>query len=329
MIQLLKLYEKWKCFHLERNVIFIRKSERRYIMKKGIQLIIAGLLVLPLAGCSKEKMELANKEVTVEYGQTISADVKDYLKNDSDFLKDVKIEGIPDNEEQKQYPGVGEYDLSLKYEDTVEKVKVIVKDTVAPEFKDIKDKYEVALGSKLNTKDIKAEDLSAVIVTLDDKEVNYKKAGDYKTVIIAKDVSGNETKKEISIVVKEEEKKENSSSSTSSSSKKSNTSGGSSSSNSKSSSSSSNNNKSSSSSGSTSKSGGSGSTSSDKKTNGSNSSSNSSVSSNITGYTCLEGNCGKHFSTWSAFQKHRKEAGHEHANYGTDHSEFNWPDDWN
>ena len=50
-----------------------------------MQLIIAGLLVLPLVGCSKEKMKLANKEITVKYGQTISADVKDYHKNDSDY----------------------------------------------------------------------------------------------------------------------------------------------------------------------------------------------------------------------------------------------------
>ena len=127
----------------------------------------------------------------------------------------------------------------LKHDDNIEKVKVIVKDTIAPKL-EIKDKYTIEYNSKLGQKELKATDLSKTTVTLDDSKVNYKKAGTYKATVIAKDESNNETKKEIEIVVKEEkkeqtEKKSNSanssssakgksSSSSSSSSKKSNSS---------------------------------------------------------------------------------------------------------
>ena len=193
-------------------------------MKKFKLLLASALMVSFLTGCSSEKMKLKTDTLTIEYGKTVSSDVKDYLDNTDEFLKEVKIEGIPENESEKEYPSVGEYDLSLKYEDNVEKVKIIVKDSVAPAFKDVKDKYEVKYGDKFNINSIKAEDLSKVDLSIVG-DVDYKKAGTYKVNVVAKDESGNEAKKEISIVVKEEEKKENSSSSTSSSSKKSNTSG--------------------------------------------------------------------------------------------------------
>ena len=297
-------------------------------MKKFKLLLASALMVSFLTGCSSEKMKLKTDTLTIEYGKTVSSDVKDYLDNTDEFLKEVKIEGIPENESETEYPSVGEYDLSLKYEDNVEKVKIIVKDSVAPAFKDVKDKYEVKYGDKFNINSIKAEDLSKVDLSIVG-DVDYKKAGTYKVNVVAKDESGNEAKKEISIVVKEEEKKENSSSSTSSSSKKSNTSGASSSSSSsKSSSSSSNSNKSNSSSSSTSKKpGGSGSSSSDKKTNGSSSSSHSNSNEiTINEYKCLEPDCGKHFKTYNELKKHQNAT--SHGGYAGGSETVDEPMDW-
>lgn len=195
-------------------------------MKKLKLLLTSALIVSFLTGCSSEKMKLKTDTVTIEYGNNVSSDAKDYLDNTDKFLKEVKIEGIPENESEKEYPNVGEYELTLKKDKEEQKVKVSVKDTVAPTFTDVKDSYEVKYGDKFDVNSIKAEDLSKVELSLDG-DVNYNKAGTYKVNVVAKDESGNETKKEISIIVKEEEKKETSSNSTSpsnSSSKKSNTS---------------------------------------------------------------------------------------------------------
>lgn len=208
-------------------------------MKRKIVVSLMILMFPMLVGCQKETMTLKIDSVTVEYGSSISVKAEDYLKNEKDFLDKVEVAVNAENEKDKEYPPKGEYELLLKHDDNIEKVKVIVKDTIAPKL-EVKDKYTIEYNSKLDQKELKATDLSKTTVTLDDSKVNYKKAGTYKATVIAKDESNNETKKEIEIVVKEEkkeqtEKKSNSanssssakgksSSSSSSSSKKSNSS---------------------------------------------------------------------------------------------------------
>ena len=208
-------------------------------MKRKIVVSLMILMFPMLVGCQKETMTLKIDSVTVEYGSSISVKAEDYLKNEKDFLDKIEVAVNAENEKDKEYPPKGEYELLLKHDDNIEKVKVIVKDTIAPKL-EIKDKYTIEYNSKLDQKELKATDLSKTTITLDDSKVNYKKTGTYKATVIAKDESNNETKKEIEIVVKEEkkeqtEKKSNSanssssakgksSSSSSSSSKKSNSS---------------------------------------------------------------------------------------------------------
>ena len=211
-------------------------------MRKNISRgILFILTMMVLMGCSKEKMELKSKSLIVEYGNTISNKAEDYLKNDADFLKNIKVENLPKNEKDKEYPSVGEYEIILKNDNQEEVVKVSVKDTVAPEFKDLKEKYEIEYGSKIDLKQFSATDLSKIELSLDDSKVNYKKSGTYKAVVTAKDESENEIKKEISIVVKERksDKKNTDSNNLSSNDKASNSNKSGKSSNSKSSSSSS------------------------------------------------------------------------------------------
>lgn len=205
-------------------------------MKRKIVVSLMILMFPMLVGCQKETMTLKTDSVTVEYGSSISVKAEDYLKNEKDFLDKIEVAVNAENEKEKDYPKVGEYEVLLKYDNTTKKVKVIVKDTVAPKL-EIKDKYEVEYNSKLDQKELKANDLSKTTVTLDDSKVNYKKTGTYKATVIAKDDSNNETKKEIEIVVKEEKKetptkKSNTGSSSSSSQSKKSSSKGSSSANS-------------------------------------------------------------------------------------------------
>ena len=210
-------------------------------MKRKLKLIFISILIVPiLPGCTKEKMELKNNSFTVEYGNAISDKAEDYLKNSEEFLKNIKVENLPKNEKDKEYPSIGEYEIVLKTDNQKEVVKVSVNDTVAPEFKDLKEKYETEYGSKIDLKQFSATDLSKAEISLDDSKVNYKKSGTYKAVVTAKDESANETKKDISIIVKAE-KKENNSKNANSSSKKPNSSSNNKSSNSNKSNSSSSN----------------------------------------------------------------------------------------
>ena len=186
-------------------------------MKRKLKLIFISILIIPiLSGCTKEKMELKNNSFTVEYGNVISDKAEDYLKNSEEFLKNIKVENLPKNEKDKEYPSVGEYEIILKNDNQKEVVKVSVKDTIAPEFKDLKEKYEIEYGSKMNIKQFSVTDLSKTEISLDDSKVNYKKSGTYKAIVTAKDESNNEVKKEITITVKEEKKSKTSSSSSSS-----------------------------------------------------------------------------------------------------------------
>lgn len=48
--------------------------------------------------------------------------------------------------------------------------------------------------------------MSKVTLSIDDSKVNYSKSGIYTANVIAKDESGNETRKDIKIVVEEKKK---------------------------------------------------------------------------------------------------------------------------
>ena len=236
MIRILYLKEQIVIYLLTYN--HKRKvSQMKKNILKGILLVFT---IMILVGCTKEKMELKNNSFTVEYGNAISDKAEDYLKNSEEFLKNIKVENLPKNEKDKEYPSIGEYEIVLKTDNQKEVVKVSVNDTVAPEFKDLKEKYETEYGSKIDLKQFSATDLSKTEISLDDSKVNYKKSGTYKAVVTAKDESANETKKDISIIVKAE-KKENNSKNANSSSKKPNSSSNNKSSNSNKSNSSSSN----------------------------------------------------------------------------------------
>ena len=79
--------------------------------------------------------------------------------------------------------------------ETIEQLEKIVEDKDFKRY--LKEKYEVEYGTKIDSKQFSATDLSKTEITLDDSKVNYKKSGTYKATVIAKDSSNNETKKDI------------------------------------------------------------------------------------------------------------------------------------
>mgnify|MGYP000015417571 CR=1 FL=1 len=175
---------------------------------KCVNLFLVSALLL-ITGCSSDvKLEPKKDVFEVEYGKKISTKAKDYFKNESDVLSKVTLDTKIKNQKDKDYADIGEYTLTFIYDKDKEKkfnVKVVVKDTTAPKFKDLAKEYSIEQGSKLSAdmfvKNI--TDLDEVEITIDDKNVNYEKAGTYTATIIVKDKSGNGNKQEITVKVNE------------------------------------------------------------------------------------------------------------------------------
>ena len=181
------------------------------------KIITAALTVCALAllsaGCSKEELVLKQDSYTIEYGENVSFKVEDYFTNDKKVLENVKLESEIENEKDKTYPDIGEYTLSFIRDNDQEdkkEVKIIVKDTTAPKIEGLAEEYKVEEGQTI-TEDMFREnvtDLDEVTITVDSANVDYEKAGTYTAQVKAKDVSGNESTKEITVIVPEKEPEE-------------------------------------------------------------------------------------------------------------------------
>ena len=189
-------------------------------MKKVKHGIICTVLFL-LAACSGTAAPtLKEKSVTLEYGQNpyIDIQLESLLENYDDVKEQYQFSLSLFNADEEEIKEdsitddallqVGEYTLSIDYADDEAplQLSVTIKDTVAPEFKDFKEKVSVDYGyDKDLTKLFSAEDLADVVIRIDG-EVDTKKAGDYKVTVIAEDANGNKTEKECTITVKEKPK---------------------------------------------------------------------------------------------------------------------------
>ena len=198
-------------------------------MKKVKHGIICTVLFL-LAACSGTAAPtLKEKSVTLEYGQNpyIDIQLESLLENYDDVKEQYQFSLSLFNADEEEIKEdritedallqVGEYMLLINYAEDTEPLQlpVTIKDTIAPEFKDFKEKVSVDYGyDKDLAKLFSAEDLAEVTIRIDGK-VDTDKAGDYKVKVIAEDANGNKTEKECTITVKEKPKASNSSSSNS------------------------------------------------------------------------------------------------------------------
>ena len=175
-----------------------------------IAVIVGGIYYLT----REEKIELSlknKKEILVEYGNTVQYSFDDLIQTkdiDKDKLKEIKKETkITDNlknEDQKDYPAIGNYTINIKYQDQKLKKKVIVKDTTAPVFNEINEvSFEEGTENYDFNQEIKATDLSNIDLQYDLSSLDINKAGDYQIKVFAKDSSGNQAEKEITVHVKE------------------------------------------------------------------------------------------------------------------------------
>ena len=104
---------------------------------KGILFGILVIILIFFVGIfyiNKDKTLQLNKEtVEVEYGKTYNPNLKDIVKSYDDFnSKDLKLESTIKNEEGKEYPSVGKYEVKVTYKKQEVTQKVEVKDTTKP-----------------------------------------------------------------------------------------------------------------------------------------------------------------------------------------------------
>lgn len=177
--------------------------------KKVIGSIIASIVIIALVVfifMNQSSLKVKSKEVIVEYGNQISLKAVDYLDEDEKTINKTTVSIKEDAaiEEGKNYYPVGEYTLVLACDKESAEVKIIIKDTTAPEFKDFKDTLETVKDVKPEySKLYVSDDLSETDIICDDQNVKYDAVGEYKATIKAVDSSKNEITKEITVKVTE------------------------------------------------------------------------------------------------------------------------------
>lgn len=103
-------------------------------MKKRLTLLTISALTIGtmIGGCGKNKeadnIQPIKDTVTTELGEEMSTKAADYVTSEKDILKDTKVDVS-----KVDVTNIGTYDMTVTYDKEVEKIKVEVKDTVAPE----------------------------------------------------------------------------------------------------------------------------------------------------------------------------------------------------
>lgn len=173
----------------------------------------------------KDLLKLKTESINVEYGQSVSTDLNDYLdfsdlsnKEKKDVLKNTKYKSNVKNElktitnqdgtisqKDRGFAKIGDYKITLTYQNEVETIKVKVRDTVTPQLSG-PDNIEIIQGTDLTTFDFKslisATDLSQLNdIIIDYSAIDTNTLGEYKVKVSVEDVNKNKAKKEFKVTV--------------------------------------------------------------------------------------------------------------------------------
>lgn len=196
--------------------------------KKIIAGCVAGVLVIGCAGAvilntsSSKELVLASDEVKAEFGQRVSTNVADYLDanksgdvdkiikdtKEKDDLKYVTVTNKDENgnvvsKEEKDYPKVGNYEISFTYKKEKATVKVSVKDTTKPEI-EAPESIDVIQYTDLSTFNfgelLKATDYSDVKDwKIDTSKVDVNTIGTYDLKVTIQDKYKNKASKKLKV----------------------------------------------------------------------------------------------------------------------------------
>ena len=184
------------------------KKKNKLKKKVIIPIVLVLLSAIVIGGVIGVKKYYKSKELLVVISKKIDVSLGDKVYN-TDAVKKIINGKVVDKKEVINTDKVGVQTIKLTIEDYFKKTKdysfeVNVKDTVAPEIQ-AKEKLNTEYDTKIDLlKDVTATDnYDKEIEVKVEGEYDLKKAGEYKLQYIAKDSSGNETKKEVVLVVKE------------------------------------------------------------------------------------------------------------------------------
>ncbi len=157
-----------------------------------------------------------SKVIKIEYGDKYSVDSMKLLntkgmdKEEKEVLKKgVEIKSNFKYEEGKDYPTIGDYKITMTFNDEMLIKKVKVVDTTAPELNTEYSSIDIVKGTDLSAYDFdnlnlfNATDLSPVEVGYDSSAIDSNTVGTYVLKTTARDSSGNETVKELTINITE------------------------------------------------------------------------------------------------------------------------------
>ena len=186
--------------------------------KKLIGIIVAVLLIVVIAiicvfAMSKKEdknvLELKQEQFVVEYGDKISLNAGDYLKEDTNnnIITNTNVEILGDKkyEEGKEYYSIGNYQVQLTYENEKVQAQVTVKDTTLPTL-NVPTIIEIPKNTDLSKYDFKslitANDLAQLTdLKFDTSKVDMTKEGEYQATVSVEDSSKNKAEKTFTIKV--------------------------------------------------------------------------------------------------------------------------------
>lgn len=207
----------------------------KYLNTKKNRIIagcVTGLIVLGCGGGivyatrdTSPKLQLKKNTINLEYGKEFKADFDTLVdtrglnKEDKDYLKkNLKIKSDIENdtetvtkedgtteEKDRGFAKVGDYKVNLTYKDETKTVKVVVKDTTAPEIA-APENIEILQGTDLVTFDfkslIKATDLATINeLTVDYSTVDINVPAEYSVKASIEDANGNKAEKDVKVTV--------------------------------------------------------------------------------------------------------------------------------
>ena len=207
----------------------------KYLNTKKNRIIagcVTGLIVLSCGGgivyATRDvspKLELKKKQINLEYGKEFKADFdtlvdtkglnkedKEYLKKNLKIKTDIKndIETVTNEdgtteEKDRGFAKVGDYKVNLTYKDETKTVKVVVKDTTAPEIT-APENIEILQGTDLATFDFKSLIIATDLATMNELTVDYSTVdinvpAEYTVKANIEDTNGNKAEKDVKITV--------------------------------------------------------------------------------------------------------------------------------
>ena len=207
----------------------------KYLNTKKNRIIagcVTGLIVLGCGGGivyatrdTSPKLQLKKNTINLEYGKEFKADFdtlvdtrglnkedKEYLKKNLKIKSDIKNdtesvtkEDGTTEEKDRGFAKVGDYKVNLTYKDETKTVKVVVKDTTAPEIT-VPENIEILQGTDLSTFDFKslitATDLATINeLTVDYSTVDINVPAEYTVKANIEDANGNKAEKDVKVTV--------------------------------------------------------------------------------------------------------------------------------